>query len=180
MGRWTQQEEDAARLPEGVKRVAYDADSARYTFRDNEGNIYVGPPHEEYGTLTMVKRGTGKASESDRPGAFAESNLKPGLSLEIVPHANDDGSTFHDFVPPHMIASPSSPQPSTPSRFRDAVRRTGTMQNVVNGLRRSVTSTRKPKPDGDKDGYGLLRGDSTIGEEDQGKSKLGRAKTRKE
>ncbi|KAJ7057198.1 hypothetical protein C8F01DRAFT_940229, partial [Mycena amicta] len=152
MGRWTQQDEDSTRLPPGVKRIAYDADAARYTFCDEEGNLYLGPPHEEYGVLTMVKRGTGiKNVEQDRPGAFADK----GMKLEVVPHGNSDGSTFHDFVPAHLITSPSSsadspsnsPNSNPQSRFRDAARRTGmpAMQSVVNGLRRSVTSARRPK-----------------------------------
>ncbi|KAJ7928986.1 hypothetical protein B0H13DRAFT_1596805, partial [Mycena leptocephala] len=54
------------RLPEGMKRIGYDADTARYTFCDRDGNTYIGPPHEEYGVLAPVPSGT-----HDRPQAFA-------------------------------------------------------------------------------------------------------------
>ncbi|KII96126.1 hypothetical protein PLICRDRAFT_82121, partial [Plicaturopsis crispa FD-325 SS-3] len=64
MGRWTQYDEvsnricklrddqqDSARLPEGFRRIGYDADTQRYTYRDEEGRIYMGAPGAEYGEL---------------------------------------------------------------------------------------------------------------------------------
>lgn len=67
MGRWTQYDEasplirilqqtltypqDDYRLPEGFKRVAYDADTRCYTYRDNLGILYEGSPGNEYGIL---------------------------------------------------------------------------------------------------------------------------------
>lgn len=55
-----------------MKRIGYDADTARYTFSDREGNTYLGPAHEEYGLLTLVKKGSRPASSTDdRPHAFA-------------------------------------------------------------------------------------------------------------
>ncbi|KAH9486070.1 hypothetical protein JR316_0000134 [Psilocybe cubensis] len=53
MGRWTQYDEDEYRLPEGVKRIGYDADSGRYLFRSG-GSIWQGPVGAEYGELTKV------------------------------------------------------------------------------------------------------------------------------
>jgi len=54
MGRWTQYDEDDYRLPEGIKRIGYDADSERYYFRDREGLVYKGPEGSEFGELTLV------------------------------------------------------------------------------------------------------------------------------
>jgi hypothetical protein len=48
-----------------VKRIAYDADTQVYTFRDGKGKLYRGPPGEEYGRLTPINTGT-----IDRPDAF--------------------------------------------------------------------------------------------------------------
>ncbi|KAJ6481848.1 hypothetical protein C8R45DRAFT_1003241 [Mycena sanguinolenta] len=166
MGRWTHDQEDATRLPEGVKRIGYDADSARYKFCDREGNIYLGPPHEDYGALTLVgKTSRPPSSSDDRPQAFASEKSRPELSVDVPVHAPPgSGSTFHDFVPAHLIASPSSAgstlssHPGSPlagaSRFRDAVRRTALppMANVVNNVKRSVTMLRKPRTkDRDRD-----------------------------
>ncbi|KAJ7726901.1 hypothetical protein B0H16DRAFT_1591684 [Mycena metata] len=145
--------EDSFRLPEGIKRIGYDADTARYTFCDREGNTYLGPPHEEYGSLTLVDN-----SIHDRPHAFASSeNPKPDLSIGATPF-QDSGARFHDFVPPHLITSPSSAEStlsgsprsgetSSGSRLRDAVRRNAlpSMQNVVSNVRRSTTSVLRRK-----------------------------------
>ncbi|KAF7345481.1 hypothetical protein MVEN_01566500 [Mycena venus] len=174
MGRWTQYDEDSTRLPEGMKRIGYDADTARYTFRDREGSIYMGPAHEHYGLLTLVRKNSnlkGSTELDDRPHAFAsdDSPSKPGLSVDVPAyqgttfHAGapfQDGATFHDLLPSHLIASPSSAEstltgssspasgePTAGARFRDAVRRTAlpAMQNAVNTVRRSATSVRKPR-----------------------------------
>ncbi|KAJ6588582.1 hypothetical protein B0H19DRAFT_1100175 [Mycena capillaripes] len=172
MGRWTQYNEDSTRLPEGFKRIGYDADTARYTFCDREGNTYLGPAHEEYGLLTLVKKGSRPASSTDdRPHAFASDNSKPELSVEVPVHGGAGTTvTFHDILPPHLIASPSSAESTlsasplassgettTGARFRDAVRRVAlpSVQNVVNNVRRSTT-VRKPRPRDDEKA-GLMR-----------------------
>ncbi|KAJ7216452.1 hypothetical protein GGX14DRAFT_496109 [Mycena pura] len=171
MGRWTQYDEDPYRLPEGVQRVAYDADTARYTFRDDQGNMYLGPAHEQYGTLTLVgkSRPPSDTTSADRPQAFASGKSRPDLSV-AVSGPPGDGSTFHDLVPAHLIASASSadsrlsaspdtgePLPGPSGRLRDAMRRAAlpSMANVANNLRRS--HTRKQRNE-EKDG--LLRSDS--------------------
>jgi len=69
MGRWTQYDEDASRLPQGVTRVGYDADTRVYTFRDKQGQFYEGAPGEEYGFMTPIGKKK-KEPESSRPEAF--------------------------------------------------------------------------------------------------------------
>jgi len=182
MGRWTQFNEDATRLPVGMQRIGYDADTAQYTFSDREGNIYMGPPHEEYGKLSLVRKNSNPASptdDDDRPHAFASDSetSMAGLSVEVPvdrKRMNEaGGSTFHDLLPSHLITSPSSAQstlsdsptgePSAGSRLRDAVRRTAlpAMQNAVNTVRRSATSVRRPRArDRDNEKDGLLRSGS--------------------
>lgn len=69
MGRWTQYDEvtitvllyiiiiisdpriqDSYRLPHGVVRTGYDADTQRYFFRDKKsGRVYLGEPRAEFG-----------------------------------------------------------------------------------------------------------------------------------
>lgn len=56
MGRWSQYDEDDYRLPEGIKRIGYDADTARYYFRDQDGNVWHGAEGSEYGEMTKVDR----------------------------------------------------------------------------------------------------------------------------
>ncbi|KAJ7787222.1 hypothetical protein B0H14DRAFT_2954706 [Mycena olivaceomarginata] len=54
MGRWTQYNEDSTRLPVGMQRIGYDADTAQYT---------------NTGVLSLVR--TGSADDVERPHAFA-------------------------------------------------------------------------------------------------------------
>ncbi|KAH7908168.1 hypothetical protein BJ138DRAFT_1116085 [Hygrophoropsis aurantiaca] len=54
MGRWTQYDGDEYRLPEGMKRIGYDADTGRYYFRDRAGIFYRGPQGSRFGQLTRV------------------------------------------------------------------------------------------------------------------------------
>ncbi|KZP21649.1 hypothetical protein FIBSPDRAFT_498883 [Athelia psychrophila] len=55
MGRWTQYEEDAHRLPEGVIRTGYDADTQTYFFSDKTTGLhYQSGPRQSYGTLELV------------------------------------------------------------------------------------------------------------------------------
>ena len=51
MGRYTDADSDAERLPEGMKRIGYDADTQVYTFKDADGKLWEGPPGAEYGRL---------------------------------------------------------------------------------------------------------------------------------
>ncbi|KAJ7091698.1 hypothetical protein C8R43DRAFT_1244612 [Mycena crocata] len=129
-------DEDLVRLPVGMKRIGYDADTARYTFRDEEGNIYIGPPNQAYGSLTLVDS---SEPPSDRPNAFASGSHLETETLQ------QPLSMFHEILPASAITSVSSsespvdtPKPprSSSSRFSDAMR---TTQNVVKNVRRSVT-----------------------------------------
>ncbi|KAJ7905107.1 hypothetical protein B0H13DRAFT_2274408 [Mycena leptocephala] len=121
------------------------------------GRKHLGPPHEDYGLLTLVEKASRPPSSiDDRPQAFASD-------------VQGSGSTFHDFLPAHLITSPSSaestltPSPlsgesSSGSRFRDAVRRIAlpSMQNVVNNVRRSTALLRKSRArDNEKEGRQL-------------------------
>ncbi|KAI1491013.1 hypothetical protein F5X96DRAFT_507074 [Biscogniauxia mediterranea] len=54
MGRWSQYDTDEERLPEGMQRIGYDADSQTYTFRDADGSIWESAPGNRYGRLHRV------------------------------------------------------------------------------------------------------------------------------
>ncbi|KAJ3716627.1 hypothetical protein C8R42DRAFT_645272 [Lentinula raphanica] len=153
MSRFTQYEEDASRLPEGFQRVAYDADTQRYTFRDSNGALYQSASGETYGKLTPL-------SDPSRVEAWRyDETGKARERLEV----STSKLSFHDILPPHAITSArssSSPtSPSTPTssnsdssypspsslspraRFVEAARRSTLpkMQGVVHNLRRTVT-----------------------------------------
>ncbi|KAF5385074.1 hypothetical protein D9615_000991 [Tricholomella constricta] len=65
MGRWTQYDEDEYRLPEGMKRIGYDADTGRYQFQDRDGSVWQGAEGAEFSEMTRVSdsRARGSASQ---------------------------------------------------------------------------------------------------------------------
>ncbi|KAI2613265.1 carbohydrate-binding module family 50 protein [Hypoxylon sp. NC1633] len=54
MSRWSQYDTDEERLPEGMQRIGYDADTQTYTFRDADGSIWESAPGNQYGQLHRV------------------------------------------------------------------------------------------------------------------------------
>ncbi|KAG7439261.1 uncharacterized protein BT62DRAFT_1081687 [Guyanagaster necrorhizus] len=149
MTRWSQYHEDSCRLPEGFRRIGYDADTSRYTFSDKRGRLYHGAPGAEYGTLTPVN-----SASTSRPEAFYSDRRKPKVSV------SPPAKTFHDFLPSSAITSPSNPLPPSPTaRFVNAARQTALpkMQGVVQSLRRSTIKSGRY----DEEKRGLLRIPST-------------------
>ncbi|KDR77281.1 hypothetical protein GALMADRAFT_96032 [Galerina marginata CBS 339.88] len=153
-GRWTQYEEDSSRLPEGFKRIGYDADTKIYTFRDANGVMYQGKPGLDYGTL-KPKPGTNEVMDHERPSAF-ESSLLRRSSLS-APDGSPPPKTFQDILGPELITSstmsggrvspPSSPTFKPRAEWIKGVRKSALpkMQGVVHTLRRSMTSVRKAR-----------------------------------
>ena len=47
--------QDDYRLPEGMKRVGYDADTQKYYFRDSDGSLWESAEGNQYGELTQGK-----------------------------------------------------------------------------------------------------------------------------
>ncbi|EGO04185.1 hypothetical protein SERLA73DRAFT_173621 [Serpula lacrymans var. lacrymans S7.3] len=143
--RWTQYTEDSCRLPEGVTRIAYDADSGRYTFRDRSGQLYESAPHAEYGELTPVS-----SPSSHRRRVTITERRDPRLYAKFT---NGPPKTFNDILPSDYIASPleadadgssdgsKSPSPvdakdAVKGRFINAVRQSTVpkMHNAVDGV----------------------------------------------
>jgi hypothetical protein len=54
MSRRSRYDEDARRLPEGMKRVGYNANTQRYTFQDQKDRTFwEGPEGSRFGKLTQ-------------------------------------------------------------------------------------------------------------------------------
>ncbi|KAK3368525.1 hypothetical protein B0H63DRAFT_488626 [Podospora didyma] len=51
MGRWSHLDTDEERLPSGMKRIGYDADTQVYSYRDSDGSYWEGAPGCQYGKL---------------------------------------------------------------------------------------------------------------------------------
>ncbi|KAI0408568.1 carbohydrate-binding module family 50 protein [Xylaria palmicola] len=58
MPRWSEYDTDEERLPEGMQRIGYDADTQVYTFRDADGSVWESAPGSQYGQLRRVAGST--------------------------------------------------------------------------------------------------------------------------
>ncbi|KAE9368202.1 hypothetical protein N431DRAFT_381499 [Stipitochalara longipes BDJ] len=88
--RWSQQESDEARLPEGMKRVGYDADTQTYTYRDHRGSNWEGASGARYGVLNRT--GGDRAKTVDK-----ESLTEEKLTSADAPHKQLFGALSSGF-----------------------------------------------------------------------------------
>ncbi|KAN0097922.1 hypothetical protein V8E55_002368 [Tylopilus felleus] len=108
-GRFSQFNEDTYRLPEGMRRIAYDADTQRYTFRDRSGQLYQSAPGEEYGVLRPVH-----APLPHRRNVTITEIHDPALRR----WSEKPAKTFNDILPSGYITAAQSGVPMTsPTRM---------------------------------------------------------------
>ncbi|KAI0480737.1 LysM domain-containing protein [Xylariaceae sp. FL0804] len=88
MGRWSQYDTDEERLPEGMQRIGYDADTEIYSFRDSDGSIWESAPGNRYGSLRRV-------SPPPAPPAYEEAAAP--LAFDVVDDSGHSHSHGHDF-----------------------------------------------------------------------------------
>ncbi|KAF5340183.1 hypothetical protein D9758_014981 [Tetrapyrgos nigripes] len=84
MGRWTQYDEDSYRLPEGMERIGYDADTGRYQFRDRASSVWQGQPGSQFGEMTRVS-GPPHQGSSSAAGAGVETEDDDDLEATAAP-----------------------------------------------------------------------------------------------
>lgn len=87
--RFSQYDTDEERLPEGMQRIGYDADTQTYTFRDADGSTWEGPPGARYGSLTKI-------SEPPKPSNFE--NLDIEYESADGPPPYDDSDAHQPFL----------------------------------------------------------------------------------
>ncbi|KAL2755684.1 carbohydrate-binding module family 50 protein [Sodiomyces alcalophilus JCM 7366] len=73
MSRFSHYDTDEERLPEGMTRIGYDADTQTYTYRDADGSHWEGAPGAQYGRLTRVSNG----SNTTGPGLQGTEESEP-------------------------------------------------------------------------------------------------------
>ncbi|KAH9054140.1 hypothetical protein EDB87DRAFT_124076 [Lactarius vividus] len=120
--RFVKHEEDIDRLPHGMIRTGYDADTRQYTFHDNTTGVqFVSAPGERYGTLLPAatanyvkpKRGAGRRltlQAYDRPVLFEG---------DLARESRSSPSRGHKSAP----SSPTSHSPTSPSEHSGSTRR---------------------------------------------------------
>jgi len=93
MGRWTQYDEDDYRLPEGMKRIGYDADSGRYYFRDSDGSFWQGGAGASFGEMTKVRSLPPSVVVDAEEGDDGEAHQqrRGGDDLEASPRTRNGG-----------------------------------------------------------------------------------------
>ncbi|KAI1171052.1 carbohydrate-binding module family 50 protein [Nemania sp. FL0916] len=98
MARWSEYDTDEERLPEGMQRIGYDADTQVYSFRDADGSIWESAPGNRYGRLQRANttssnnssNGNGRRSTSS--GHFVNPFSEPAV-------VDQETSWRHDMMP---------------------------------------------------------------------------------
>ncbi|KYK61073.1 uncharacterized protein DCS_02214 [Drechmeria coniospora] len=67
MSRFSRYDTDDERLPDGMTRVGYDADTQVYTFQDADGSYWESAPGCQYGHLTRVGDGPSDDAADSEP-----------------------------------------------------------------------------------------------------------------
>jgi len=106
MGRWTQYDEDDYRLPEGMKRVGYDADTQKYYFKDQGGALWEGAEGTEFGELTKVGHNTvhfaaNSTEDDDDVEARPDGYQALATDADAVPHKHrvDNTNAYRTLFP---------------------------------------------------------------------------------
>ncbi|KAJ7046871.1 hypothetical protein C8F04DRAFT_212644 [Mycena alexandri] len=156
MGRWTQYDEDSYRLPEGMVRVGYDADTGEYTFRDRSGTYFNGVSGCHYGPMRpqgrllvaepielvmSPQKAKRRAAIAVVPNALR--SLRRSLTTTVRKPWRRDHSSGSDDEEPVLVSRPSSPLQSEDS----AVASTVVSKSSANTTSKSfLAQTRTPKP----------------------------------
>ncbi|KAF5134762.1 hypothetical protein E5D57_005399 [Metarhizium anisopliae] len=89
MSRFSHYDTDEERLPEGMRRVGYDADTQVYTFQDADGSYWESAPGCQYGQLTRVGHGLPDDAADTEPFLMPH-EISPSKSwrVELMPLLN--------------------------------------------------------------------------------------------
>ncbi|KAF4980417.1 hypothetical protein FZEAL_3570 [Fusarium zealandicum] len=87
MSRYSHYDTDEERLPEGMQRVGYDADSQVYTFRDVDGSYWESAPGNQYGRLSKVGEAHPDAADTE-PFLVSDYHEQPSWRSEMRPFLN--------------------------------------------------------------------------------------------
>lgn len=90
MSRFSRYDTDDERLPDGMTRVGYDADTQVYTFQDSsDGSYWESAPGNQYGQLTRVGDGSASDDEDTEPFLISEQSVaQPSWRAELMPLLN--------------------------------------------------------------------------------------------
>ncbi|KAM7201129.1 hypothetical protein V8F33_003541 [Rhypophila sp. PSN 637] len=115
MGRWAHLDTDEERLPEGMTRVGYDADTQIYTYRDTDGSYWEGAPGVQYGKLFRVQSHQDAAPQL--PSITIPDDVQGDEQPQILPDYDGDGIPDTPSLTTSRTTSPP-PRVTTPQRVR--------------------------------------------------------------
>ncbi|KAK4099028.1 hypothetical protein N658DRAFT_498841 [Parathielavia hyrcaniae] len=127
MGKWSDLDGDDHRLPEGMTRVGYDADTQVYTYRDSDGSHWEGAPGSRYGRLHRVTSAARPLPRARIPAFHSTVDKRP-FRLNIL-HDHGQKNDQNDSIPaspdkaklpnPNPLPHHSSPAPGTAKTLAD-------------------------------------------------------------
>lgn len=88
MSRFLRYDSDEDRLPEGMRRIGYDADTQVYTFQDGDGSYWESAPGCQYGQLTRVGDGALDDTADSDPFLAQDSAVQKSWRAELMPLLN--------------------------------------------------------------------------------------------
>ena len=91
MPRRSRYDSNDERLPEGMTRVGYDADTQVYTYQDADGSLWESAPGCEYGQLTCVGSAPDQGDHDTDASPFlgeGQSHQGPSWRAEMMPLLN--------------------------------------------------------------------------------------------
>lgn len=90
MSRFSRYDTDEERLPEGMTRVGYDADTEVYTFQDSDGSLWESAPGCRYGKLTQVGHAPDPDDDNDTAPFLVskEPHQRSSWRAELMPLLN--------------------------------------------------------------------------------------------
>ncbi|KAK3331708.1 hypothetical protein B0T19DRAFT_85709 [Cercophora scortea] len=106
MGRWAHLDTDEERLPDGMTRVGYDADTQVYTYRDTDGSYWEGAPGSQYGRMHCVKGPDAPRLPSVHIPDDVEGDEQPYVLHDADAHTDDDDDEDGGFGSETALATP--------------------------------------------------------------------------
>ncbi|KAF9782140.1 hypothetical protein BJ322DRAFT_197307 [Thelephora terrestris] len=110
--RWSDLDSDEYRLPEGFRRVGYDADERRYYFHDGNGQTWRSEPGNEYGLLTRARPEPPVTIPRRPPPPPPPPHSKKPVDDSPPRESTPTFKAFREILKPHQLTSASS----TPKR----------------------------------------------------------------
>ncbi|KAG6916858.1 hypothetical protein DXG01_004839 [Tephrocybe rancida] len=82
-----EQRQDEYRLPEGMQRTGYDADTGRYYFTDKDGSVWEGAAGAEFSEMRLVSEAP-RQRENDIEAAPARADAYQRLAVDPPPRVS--------------------------------------------------------------------------------------------